>query len=111
MATYAIKWDEKILVTEENKNLLVWYKFIQEEIPKKEKLKIEYKNIQKAITDIKSELQEIDDTYETYNDIGKTIADKQKTILSEKLTSFRQQKDLLVLWAIEAYWEDILNEL
>ena len=27
MATYAIKWDEKILVTPENVNSLVWYTF------------------------------------------------------------------------------------
>lgn len=31
MYTYAIKWDEKILVTESNKNFLEWYSFIKQE--------------------------------------------------------------------------------
>lgn len=31
MQTYAIKWEEKILVTSQNKDFLVWYEFIQEE--------------------------------------------------------------------------------
>ena len=34
--TYAIKWDEKILVTSQNKDSLVWYEFIQEEYPSEE---------------------------------------------------------------------------
>ena len=34
--TYAIKWDEKILVNSENKDLLVWYEFIQEEMTDEE---------------------------------------------------------------------------
>lgn len=29
MATYAIKWDNKILVTEKNRSSLEWYKFTQ----------------------------------------------------------------------------------
>lgn len=77
----------------------------------KELLKIEYKNIQTQIVEVKSEIKEIDDTYETYNETGKMIADKQKTILTEKLTAFRQQKDELVLGAIEKYWDEVLNEL
>ena len=31
MQTYAIKWNEKILVTSQNKDSLIWYIFIQEE--------------------------------------------------------------------------------
>lgn len=31
MYTYAIKWDEKILVTEINKDSLEWYSFIKQE--------------------------------------------------------------------------------
>lgn len=49
MATYAIKWDEKILVTSENKDLLVWYKFIEKELEEEDKVKLDKK---KAIQEI-----------------------------------------------------------
>lgn len=44
MFTYAIKWEEKILVTFENREQLSGYKFIQEE-NKEEEIKLKYKNI------------------------------------------------------------------
>lgn len=44
MKTFAIKWDEKILVTNENKDNLIWYKFVQEE-SEVEEIKQKYKNI------------------------------------------------------------------
>lgn len=44
MVTYAIKWDEKILVTEKNKNSLEWYKFIQEKILEKDLIEKEFQD-------------------------------------------------------------------
>lgn len=111
MNTYAIKWDEKILVTQQNKNYLVWYRFIQEEISEKELLKVEYRKIKTQIVEVKAEIQEIEDTYDTYNAAGKTVADKQKTILSDRLSALRGQKDELVMSAIEKYGDEVLNEL
>lgn len=42
MVTYAVKWDKKILVTEQNRNSLVWYKFIQEELSEIDAIKQKY---------------------------------------------------------------------
>ena len=111
MTTYAIKWDEKILVTEENKSSFIWYKFIQENMSEKESMILEYKDTQKQIVSIKSEIQEINDTYETYNEQGKHLADIRGVKLNEKLSQLRQNKDNLVLEWINKYWEEILDDL
>ena len=110
MATYAIKWEDKILVTEQNRNSLEWYKFIQEEIQEIDKIKQNYKETQKSIVDIKSELQEINDTYKFYNETWKSIADLRKVSLNERLINLRLEKDELVLSWIEKYWIEIQNE-
>ena len=44
MQTYAIKWDEKILVTSANKDKLEWYEFIQE-VNEIEEIKQKYQDI------------------------------------------------------------------
>lgn len=44
MKTYAIKWEDKILVTSQNKDTLIWYTFIQEE-NKIEEIKQKYQDI------------------------------------------------------------------
>ena len=74
-------------------------------------MKKDYKDIQKQIVDIKSELQEIEDTYESYNEQGKKIADLQKSNLQSKLDWLRKEKDNLVLDWIEKYWIEVINEL
>ena len=71
----------------------------------------EYKNIQTQIVGIKQELQEIEDTYATYNEQWKQIADLQKTNLNNKLTDLRTRKDTLVLDWVEKFGTDIINEL
>ena len=103
--------------SEEEKNKLSnWYlidenwEFYLDENQKQE-LIIEYKNIQKEITDKKSEIQEILDTYDSYNQQGKQIADIQKTKLENDLKILREKKDNLVLSWVEKYWVEVINEL
>lgn len=50
MRTYAIKWDEKILVTEKNKSSLEWYKFIQEELSDKDKIENDFTQAVEQLT-------------------------------------------------------------
>ena len=52
--TYAIKWDEKILITSQNKDTLVWYTFIQEEMTDKEILENKKTSLLKEIWEIKT---------------------------------------------------------
>ena len=51
--TYAIKWEEKILVTSQNKDFLVWYKFIQEEMTDEEILENKKTSLLKEIWELK----------------------------------------------------------
>ena len=51
--TYAIKWEEKILVTSQNKDLLVWYEFIQEEMTDEEILENKKTSLLKEIWELK----------------------------------------------------------
>ncbi len=43
MATYAIKWEIKVLVTIDNIHSLEWYKFIQEELSVEDEIKVNKK--------------------------------------------------------------------
>lgn len=52
MKTYAIKWEEKILVTSQNKDTLIWYNFIQEEETELEKYENEKTQIQKELSEV-----------------------------------------------------------
>ena len=52
MQTYAIKWEEKILVTSENKDKLIWYTFIQEEQTELEKLKNKLEKVTNDLVNI-----------------------------------------------------------
>ena len=52
MQTYAIKWEEKILVTSQNKDTLIWYTFIQEEQTDLEKLKQELETITNELVNL-----------------------------------------------------------
>lgn len=71
----------------------------------------DYKNNKKEIVDVKNELQEIEDTYETYNEQGKSIADLQKNKLNAELIELRNKKNTMILEGIAKYWEGIINEL
>ena len=51
--TYAIKWEEKILVTSQNKDFLVWYEFIQEEMTDEEILENKKTSLLKEIWELK----------------------------------------------------------
>lgn len=52
MKTYGIKWEEKILVTSQNKDTLIWYTFIQEEETELEKLENEKTQIEKELVEV-----------------------------------------------------------
>ena len=52
MQTYAIKWEEKILVTSQNKDTLIWYTFIQEEQTDLEKLKQDLETITNELVNL-----------------------------------------------------------
>lgn len=52
MKTYAIKWEEKILVTSQNKDNLIWYTFIQEEETELDKLENEKEKILKELAEL-----------------------------------------------------------
>ena len=52
MQTYAIKWEEKILVTSQNKDKLIWYTFIQEEQTELEKLKNKLEKVTNDLVNI-----------------------------------------------------------
>jgi hypothetical protein len=44
MAIYAIKWEEEILVTSQNKDSLIWYTFIEKEINELDKINQDFEN-------------------------------------------------------------------
>ena len=51
--TYAIKWEEKILVTSQNKDNLIWYEFIQEEMTDEEIIENQKTTILKQLWELK----------------------------------------------------------
>jgi len=99
-----VTYDE---ANEEQKIIIDTYNTIEE----RELFVTQYKNIQKNIADVKLEIQEINDTYDTYTDEMKVIADQQLIILNNKLVKLRKEKDELVLSAVNEYWVEVLNEL
>ncbi len=64
MATYAIKWNEKILVTEQNKNSLEWYKFVQEELSEADRIELEKKSAIEQIATLSDQLNLLASTLE-----------------------------------------------
>ena len=77
--TYAIKWEEKILVTSQNKDLLVWYEFIQEEMTEEEILENKKTSLLKEIW----ELKQIKDWMELVWDDTTEITAKINDLISE----------------------------
>lgn len=105
MKTYAIKWEEKILVTSQNKDELIWYTFIQEElterdieikqikdlIKKWEELRVKYLSIQTAEPD--------------------EITSQTLQILETKWEEIKTQVKALQWELITKYWVEILEEI
>ena len=104
--TYAIKWEEKILVTSQNKDTFVWYEFIQEEFPSEE----HFKKIE-AWYSYNIETWEFEETQESI-EFEKQQIENQKKIILKELWELK----LILNWMIEV-WEDIteidlkINEL
>ena len=94
--TYAIKWEEKILVTSQNKDTFVWYQFIQEEFLSEEhfeKLNSWYSyNIETGL---------FEETEESKQYEAKILQDKKTSLLKE-IWELKQIKD----W-MELVWDDI----
>ena len=61
MQTYAIKWEEKILVTSQNKDTLIWYTFIQEEQTELEKLKQDLEKVTNELVNINWRIKWVED--------------------------------------------------
>lgn len=133
--TYAIKWDEKILVNSENKDSLVWYEFIQEEYPSEEhfnKIQAWYSyNIETELFEESPESIEFEKQVDIskFKELEKKATEKRAEYLTTELLpewTFRDLKlaKLFDEWEVikaeyEAmmtelatkYWESILNEL
>lgn len=77
--TYAIKWDKKILVNSENKDLLVWYEFIQEEMTDEEILENKKTSLLKEIWELKLILNWITEVWDDITEITVKI----NTLISE----------------------------
>lgn len=91
----------------EQKEIIAKYKEKLEKLD----LKSDYKSIQINIAETKAELQEINETYDTYSEQWKIVADAQIVKLNNDLTELRTKKDLLVTGAIEKYGMEVINEL
>jgi hypothetical protein len=76
--TYAIKWDEKILVNSENKDSLVWYKFIQEEMTDEEILENKKISLLKEIWELKQIKDWMGLVWEDTTEIDKKIQELKK---------------------------------
>jgi hypothetical protein len=76
--TYAIKWDEKILVNSENKDSLVWYEFIQEEMTDEEILENKKTSLLKEIWELKQIKDWVLLVWEDTTEIDKKIQELKK---------------------------------
>ena len=71
--TYAIKWEEKILVTSQNKDNLIWYEFIQEEMTDEEILENQKTSILKQLWELKLILNWMIEVWEDTTEIDLKI--------------------------------------
>lgn len=76
--TYAIKWDEKILVNSKNKDSLVWYEFIQEEMTDEEILEKQKTSLLKEIWELKQIKDWMGLVWEDTTEIDKKIQELKK---------------------------------
>lgn len=104
--TYAIKWDEKILVTENNKNSLQWYKFIQEEISEREKDIQNLKELTKKSIDNLAKYDAIDRMYEVSE-----LKTHELALLENKWKELLEEITIAKTNAIEKYGIEVLEEL
>lgn len=83
-----------------------------ESLENEKKFDIEkYGNLKKEISEIKNEISEIEETYHTYNDQGKKVADIRLLKLKEILWQLRKKKNNLVTDWVDKYGDTILNDL
>lgn len=105
MVTYAIKWDEKILVTSENKESLVWYKFVQEELSQKESDILKYKELEKKAINLRSQ-------YITAEMMPEwRLKEKKLAKILAEWEKATKEYNLYISELIEEYSESILDEL
>jgi anaerobic ribonucleoside-triphosphate reductase len=105
MKTFAIKWEEEILVTSQNKDSLIWYEFIQRELTEKEADIEEFKTLEKQATEKRAEYltAEMLPEWEFKNLKLKKLIDDGDDI--------KQQYEAVMQVLIEKYWQSILQEL
>jgi len=106
MATYAVKWEEKILVTEQNKDKLIWYKFIEqdhlEEWDYVSKLIIERRDLNRYLSDMW--LNSVAMPTETW---VSDMMQKQSVDIENRI----KEIDTELLWKEQWLVEDIFNSL
>ena len=82
MKTFAIKWEEEILVTSQNKDSLIWYEFIQRELTETEQKENKKQEILKELWSLK----QIKDWIELVGDDTKEIETKIQELINEYKT-------------------------
>jgi hypothetical protein len=99
MATYAIKWDEKILVTQNNKSYLEWYKFIQEELNEIDLIKNTFKKSLCKFTDSYSKF-EIDSWSEKHTEAQRVVGGGTSEFLEDLCIEWETVEELAdkILW-------------
>lgn len=76
---------------------------------KQEKI-AQYKNIQKEIQDIKAEISDYEERFETLEKEWKALAQARIWVLNTRLEEKRTESDTLSLEWIEKFWEEIISE-
>ncbi len=93
MATYAIKGEDKILVTEQNRNSLEWYKFIQAELSEKDLVEQEFQNSIKQLTEWFSQA-EIDSFDKKVSEAQKVLNGETSVFLNTLCVEWEKVEDL-----------------
>ena len=117
-----INWEEIFINEIELEKLQNWCKYQDGEVietqeyrdnilnNEKQELIIEYKNIKSELKEIKLDIQELDDTYESKDEWGKQFSDIRKLVLEKRLSDIRKKWDNLALEWITKFWQDIISE-
>lgn len=88
MAIYAIKWEEQILVTSQNKDNLIWYTFIEKDLNDIDKINLDFENKIKEYNSKYTEEEE------------KRFADKLRK--AEKVLQW--EEDYYIITRAESLW-------
>lgn len=70
----------------------------------------EYKDIQKDIWEIKSELQDIEEVIDSKTDNWKKLLNIRKWVLEKRLAEVREKSDEVALKWVNEFWEEIIWE-